>query len=124
MKKLKAKIFGRVQGVYFRKTTQSTARDLGLLGWIQNLPDGSVELEAIGNENALKKLLSFCQKGPELAEVERVDVEWDEASELDLKEFSEFKVKRSGSVIQDQFNSFRNLGKKVFNIKSSRRKDE
>ncbi len=126
-KKLKLKIFGRVQGVYFRKTTQRVARDLGLTGYVENMPDGTVELEVFGRRLALEELLQFCKKGPELAQIEKVEVQWNKVKSSDVEDNTDFIIKRTGSVIQDQFNSFKNLGKnlgkKVFKFKSSRVKN-
>jgi len=62
-------VTGRVQGVYFRKSTQDTARNLGLTGWVRNLPDGRVEGVACGERAALDQLVTWLQNGPELAEV-------------------------------------------------------
>lgn len=56
-------VSGRVQGVYFRATTQATARQLGLTGWVRNLPDGRVEGVACGEGKQLDKLVTWLQ-GP------------------------------------------------------------
>lgn len=80
-KKLHAYISGRVQGVWYRASTQRTAKSLGLVGWVRNLTDGRVELVASGDEAQLKKLLDWCYQGPELAEVTQIDVSWSDASE-------------------------------------------
>lgn len=67
---------GRVQGVFFRANMQREARRLGLTGWVRNLPDGSVEFCAEGEEQELKELLSWAQRGPSAARVDRVDTRW------------------------------------------------
>ena len=67
-------ISGRVQGVFFRKSTEARARALGVLGYVQNLPDGKVFVDAQGSKEAVGLLVDFCHKGPPLAEVETVDV--------------------------------------------------
>jgi len=65
---------GRVQGVFFRASTAETAGRLGVTGWVRNLSDGGVELEAEGTDEALEALLAFCWKGPERALVDEVVV--------------------------------------------------
>ncbi|MBK9261157.1 MAG: acylphosphatase [Polyangiaceae bacterium] len=67
---------GRVQGVYFRASTEREARRLGLVGWVKNCPDGSVEIAAEGSEEALKDLVAWAHRGPSAARVEHVGVEW------------------------------------------------
>lgn len=69
-------IFGDVQGVFFRAGAQSEATRLGLVGWVRNLPEGSVEVVAEGEHDALKKLLEWCSHGPAGAGVSRVEEEW------------------------------------------------
>jgi acylphosphatase len=69
-------VHGRVQHVYFRASTQHEAHRLGVVGWVKNLPDGSVEILAEGQEEALKKLVQWAHQGPRAARVDRVDVEW------------------------------------------------
>lgn len=54
---------GRVQGVYFRASTQRTAQSLGLGGWVRNLPDGRVEFVAEGPREALDRLLDWMRAG-------------------------------------------------------------
>lgn len=72
---IKANIQGRVQGVYFRKHTRKKALALGLLGWVQNEEDGSVSLEAFGEETALEQLKNWLKKGPILARVDKLQVD-------------------------------------------------
>ena len=75
-KRLHARVRGRVQGVGFRATTQEVARRLGLAGWVRNLHDGEVELEAAGPGERLEQLLAFLHAGPRGARVAGVEVEW------------------------------------------------
>jgi len=72
-------VSGRVQGVYFRQSTADQARQLGLDGWVRNLPDGRVEGLAAGAAAALQQLRSWLDQGPPAARVERV--EWHAAPE-------------------------------------------
>ncbi|MCB0521809.1 MAG: acylphosphatase [Lewinellaceae bacterium] len=75
MKRYKLIIKGRVQGVWYRGSAQRKARELGLNGFIKNMPDGSVYAEAEGNESNLDVFIEWCKKGPELARVEAVLIE-------------------------------------------------
>ena len=54
---------GRVQGVYFRVSTKTVARELGLTGWVQNCPDGSVEVFAEGELGKIEALIAWCHQG-------------------------------------------------------------
>lgn len=74
------RVSGIVQGVYYRYNTKEKADDLGLSGFVRNLPDGSVEAQAEGEEEEVKNLIEWCKKGPIGARVDRVDVEWGEPS--------------------------------------------
>jgi acylphosphatase len=76
LKQVQIFVRGRVQGVFFRASTQREAKRLGLTGWVRNRPDGSVEILAEGEEDGLKELIAWAQKGPSAARVERVDVRW------------------------------------------------
>lgn len=76
MSRVYLRIRGRVQGVYFRQSTQERAIELGLTGWVRNRRDGSVELVAEGDGNSLQALVNWCKIGPAMAkvtEVERLD---------------------------------------------------
>ena len=64
---------GRVQGVGFRYFVLSRARLLGLHGWVRNLPDGSVEARAWGDEAGLESLRVHLAEGPGHARVEGVE---------------------------------------------------
>ncbi|WP_044239891.1 acylphosphatase [Chondromyces apiculatus] len=76
LKQVQIFVRGRVQGVYFRATTQRESRRLGLSGWVKNRPDGSVEIVAEGDEDRLKDLIAWANRGPSAARVERVDIRW------------------------------------------------
>ena len=76
LKQVNLTVRGRVQGVYFRAATQREARRLGLTGWVRNRQDGSVDVCAEGEEEALKELVAWANRGPSAARVERVDVRW------------------------------------------------
>jgi acylphosphatase len=83
-------VFGKVQGVFFRASTQDKADELGLTGFVQNEKDGSVYLEAEGKLKAIKQLEQWVQVGPSRARVEKVEVK-----KLDeLKGFNKFEQRR------------------------------
>jgi len=66
---------GRVQGVAYRASTQRAAERLGLGGWVKNQPDGSVLLEAEGDESRIAELEAWCREGPPAAVVADVETE-------------------------------------------------
>jgi acylphosphatase len=75
MRRIRALVSGRVQGVAFRASTVAEAYTLGLTGWVRNRADGSVELEAQGDPVQVAALLAWCAHGPPAARVAGVDVE-------------------------------------------------
>ena len=70
-------IHGRVQGVFFRAETRDRARSLGLDGWVRNTGDGSVEAVFEGDRDRIESMLVWCRRGPSLAQVDTVDVDWE-----------------------------------------------
>jgi len=76
MMKVLYKIYirGRVQGVGFRWSAAKEARDLGITGFVKNLSDGSVYIEAEGTRGQLDAFVEWCRNGPGLSVVESVDV--------------------------------------------------
>jgi acylphosphatase len=73
--RLKAIVKGEVQGVGFRWAVQRQAGRLGLTGYAENLPDGSVRVEAEGDPDRLDQLEAFLHQGPRWAEVASLDSE-------------------------------------------------
>ena len=70
------KVYGRVQGVNYRRFAQRQAIQLGLQGYVRNLPDWSVEIHAEGEKKQLEKLLKILQKGPPGARVDSINTNW------------------------------------------------
>ena len=89
MKHYNLTISGRVQGVWYRGSARLKASQLGLCGFVRNSPDGNVYAEAEGTEEALQAFIRWCKRGPELAKVEKVEVE-----EGEWKGFTQFEVIR------------------------------
>ncbi len=88
LKRIHIVVYGRVQGVFFRASTQREARRLGLTGWVKNRPDGSVEIVAEGDEDQVKDLLAWAQHGPTTARVDRLHPKWRSYT----GEFAEFRI--------------------------------
>jgi len=88
-KKIIIKVFGDVQGVFFRTFVKEKASELGLVGWVRNAKDRMVELLAEGEEENLKKMIDYCKEGPKFAKVDRTEVKWEEA----VGEFQEFMIR-------------------------------
>jgi acylphosphatase len=76
VKRLHATVRGRVQGVGFRASAAAEARRMGLVGWVRNKLDGSVEVVAEGADGDADAFLAWLRKGPSLAHVTSVDPEW------------------------------------------------
>jgi acylphosphatase len=75
VRRVRAIVSGRVQGVSYRASTVDEARRLGVVGWVRNRADGDVELEAEGADDTVTALLAWCKDGPPSARVERVAIE-------------------------------------------------
>ena len=90
MKAIHLKIYGRVQGVFFRKHTREKAVELGLSGSVCNCQDGSVEIYAEGMEQAIEDFVQWCHHGPSRAFVEKVDIH-----ETTLKNYTNFVILRA-----------------------------
>ena len=73
--RVRVRVRGRVQGVWYRASTQERALALGLSGWVRNLVDGGVELEAQGPSAAVDALVSWCRTGPPMARVDDIAVQ-------------------------------------------------
>lgn len=76
-------VSGKVQGVYFRVSSQQKAIDYGLSGYAKNLADGDVELMLCGEEESVEKMLNWLKEGPKQAEVTQMQqkqVDWQEHS--------------------------------------------
>lgn len=75
MKTVKAIVTGRVQGVWYRAHTRDKARELGLQGYVRNLPNGDVEILVHGEETVVDALIDWSWVGPPMARVSDVRVE-------------------------------------------------
>lgn len=89
-KKLTALVIGEVQGVGFRYYAARAADRLGLTGWVGNMPDGSVKVEAVGTQEQIVEFLTALQEGPEMSTVEDVQFH---IEDQDDHEYSRFEIK-------------------------------
>jgi len=85
--RVRLKITGRVQGVYYRAAALQRAQTLGLTGWVMNCPDGSVQAIAEGPRLKLDEFIAWCHRGPSEARVAQVEVNW-EAAENTFRGFT------------------------------------
>jgi len=76
LQQIHAIVEGRVQGVSYRYFTQQAAHQIGVKGWVRNLPDGTVEVLAQGTDAQLDQFLNFLREGSPAAAVQEIDVEW------------------------------------------------
>ncbi len=85
-------ITGDVIGVGFRSWTAWNAKKLGLLGWVKNVYEPIAGVEAVfeGEKKKVIKMVQLCKKGPEIAWVEKLEINWQKAT----GEFNEFAIKR------------------------------
>ncbi len=81
------KVTGKIQGVFYRDSTKAVADQLGIKGFIRNENDGSVYLEAEGDDFAMTELLDWCHEGPGRARVEHV-----ESTEAEMKNYRNFEA--------------------------------
>jgi acylphosphatase len=68
-------VHGGVQGVWYRGWTADHAAALGINGWVRNRRDGTVEMLLAGPDDAVRRMIELCRRGPPAARVQRVDVE-------------------------------------------------
>ena len=74
IKRYEIQVSGKVQGVYYRASTKDKAVQLGITGYVKNMSDGGVFIDAEGSQDALDVLISWCHQGPTLAHVKQVTV--------------------------------------------------
>ena len=88
---LKLKIFGKVQGVFFRVFVKKEAEKRRLKGWVKNNLDGTVDIEVLGEEKQLEKFIEKLWVGSADSAVERIEKKIIESE----KDFENFEIKRN-----------------------------
>ncbi len=79
---------GRVQGVSYRYSAFQKAQDMNILGFVKNLPNKSVEIEAEGEEETLDQFYLWCKEGPTRARVDKINL-----SETELVPYNRFEIR-------------------------------
>lgn len=89
--KTRAHVFvdGFVQGVFFRQNTLYKARELGVFGFVRNLPHGKVEAVFEGDKDKVKEIVEWTKEGPDHASVNNQEVRWEEYK----GEFNDFEIR-------------------------------
>ena len=88
MRVLKAKVYGKVQGVWFRKYTLDSARGIGVVGMVKNLVDGTVLVNASGKNENLREFKELLENGSTNSRVDKIDYSWEDLS----IEYSTFEI--------------------------------
>ena len=88
MKTIHIIVTGRVQGVGFRYFTVRCANDLGISGWVRNLPDGSVETAIQGQGEKIEEMIGRLREGPGAANVSSLEIEEIESGSEELSGFA------------------------------------
>jgi len=89
IKHLNIYVYGKVQGVFYRASAVDAANSMGIKGFARNEKDGSVYIEAEGEDSALEKFVGWCRRGPARASVERIVDE-----ESDMKNYANFVIRK------------------------------
>ena len=87
MKTLRIIVSGRVQGVFFRASTKAVADQIGIKGIVKNLPDGTVFIEAEGEDFLMEDFIDWCKYGPDDARVDDISIE-----EIETKNYRNFNI--------------------------------
>lgn len=110
MKELQITLYGRVQGVNFRRRVLTIAKYLGLKGFVSKTTDGGVNIIAQGKENCLDELLNWCQKSHFPTKISGMKFFWND----DIKQkYRNFKIKSSNKFFKDELESIVNLSKEI-----------
>ena len=88
MRVLKAKVCGKVQGVWFRKYALDSARDIGVVGMVKNLVDGTVLVNVSGDDENLRKFKELLKNGSPNSRIDKIDYSW----EVSSVEYSTFEI--------------------------------
>lgn len=85
-------ISGKVHGIGFRQYLRYKARKLNINGWVKNLSNGQLEAVFAGDEKNIRKMIGIAKRGPFLAEVSGLQIDWNYKTPEDLLDFTIIKV--------------------------------
>jgi acylphosphatase len=88
MRNIEIFINGRVQGVGFRYQTKQIAKEFDIKGFVRNMTDGSVYIQAAGTNDKIEEFINWCRRGPRFAHVDSVQV-----LEISQQEYIDFSIK-------------------------------
>jgi acylphosphatase len=88
MKRVNIRIYGKVQGVFFRYNAKKLADKLGVNGWVRNCPDDTVHIMAEGNNDKIKVFINWCRHGPIGSNVRKIEIKEKEYK----NEFKNFSI--------------------------------
>jgi len=88
MKAVRIRVWGHVQGVFYRMFVQESAIDLNVKGYVKNRDEDQVEIIAEGRESNMEKFIQKCREGSEMAFVKRVMI-----TEIEVQDFESFRVR-------------------------------
>ncbi|MBU0760432.1 MAG: acylphosphatase [Nanoarchaeota archaeon] len=109
MRTFRVKVFGRVQGVFFRKNVKEIADELCLKGGVKNCSDGCVEIIVEGSEEKLEEFILKIKESPGVSKVEELKVR-----KIVDGNFKSFEIVKEESFFRDKKNAVGNLGKRLF----------
>jgi acylphosphatase len=89
VKRISIIVSGKVQGVFYRASTEKKAKEIGLAGFVRNEPNGNVYIEAQGTEEQLTEFVKWCKQGPDRARVDEIS-----SKEIPLVEEKSFSIIR------------------------------
>ena len=110
METIKIKVYGRVQGVFFRANTKRFCDDNGLNGKVRNMSDGTVEIFVQGTEEKIRSLIEYLKSSPGISKVDKIEVR-----KTKLKKFESFEIIREGNFFTYKKKALANLGRKLAN---------
>ena len=109
MRKVRINVFGRVQGVNFRRNVKGFCDNNGVKGFVKNMGDGSVLIRAWASPEKIDSLVGFIRGSPGISKVEDVKISNEDSEES----YNLFEIIREGSIFKDQKKALANLGRKL-----------
>lgn len=116
IKEFEIYVYGRVQGIGFRRSVQIQADALGLSGYAENLPNGNVHIVVQGNEHEIEQFISWLKSSPGFTSVDEVKVQ----NRKVFEPLQGFNIMRENNIILDKAKSLVNLGRRITGTEKSK----